>query len=422
MKTTKKVCVIGLGYIGLPTAALLANRGFYVIGVDIDHKVVETVNRGDVHILEPELDIYVKSAINSKRLIAQTKPEQADVFIIAVPTPFKENYEPDISYVQSAVESIIPHISIGNIVVLESTSPVGTTEEIKRLISRKRPDLFDFDEHGGLKNAKIHIAYCPERVLPGRIMKELIENDRIVGGISQNSTKVVADFYRQFVDGLVLETDAKTAEMCKLVENAYRDVNIAFANELSMICDKLGINVWEVISLANHHPRVKILQPGPGVGGHCIAVDPWFIVYQGKELARLIKTAREVNLYKTEWVINKIKNAISKWKFDKPDMIPKIAIMGLSYKPDTDDLRESPALHIAKQLKYDGYTILAVEPNINNNSDSTGFKLYTYDDAIREGDIIVFLVAHKHFKNSISKLETVKEKIVLDFCGIIQQT
>ena len=294
----KKVCVIGLGYIGLPTAALLANKGYAIHGVDLDQRAVDIINRGEIHIVEPELDTFVKSAVNSGNLKADTKPAAADVFIIAVPTPFHEGFVPNVDYVCAATLSIAPYIKPGNIVILESTSPVGTTEMVASLLA-----------DNGVNVADIFVAHCPERVLPGKIMKELVENDRIVGGTTAAATRITADFYRDFVQGEVLETDAKTAEMAKLTENSYRDTNIAFANELSILCDKFEINVWELIRLANRHPRVNILQPGAGVGGHCIAVDPWFIVHKGGKDAKMIRTAREVNTYKTEWTIEKIKNA-----------------------------------------------------------------------------------------------------------------
>ena len=297
----KRVCVVGLGYIGLPTAALLASKGCKVHGVDVIKNVVDTINQGKIHIVEPELDKFVKEAVESGNLKADTKPNFADVFIIAVPTPFHKGFIPNIDYVISAAESIAPYIKDGNIVVLESTSPVGTTEKIGEILKNKGVDI-----------SKIYIAHCPERVLPGKIMKEIVQNDRIVGGITQISTKKVAEFYKEFVDGEVLQTDSKTAEMSKLTENSFRDVNIAFANELSILCDKFGINVWELISLANRHPRVNILSPGCGVGGHCIAVDPWFIVHAGGNDAKLIKTAREVNNYKMQWVVKKNK----KYRFE----------------------------------------------------------------------------------------------------------
>ena len=422
-----KVVIMGLGYIGLPTAALLANRGYEVHGVDIVQDVVDTINRGEIHIVEPDLDTFVKAAVNSGKLKADTKPTEADVFIIAVPTPFhKSGYDvptPNIDYVISATKSIASYLREGNIVILESTSPVGTTEKIAQILAKERPELFKLTtnttNHELLitnhqlqitnHESLIYIAHCLERVLPGKIMQELVENDRIVGGINKESTKKVAEFYRSFVTGEVLETDAKTAELCKLTENSFRDVNIAFANELSILCDKFGIDVWELRELANRHPRVNILYPGVGVGGHCIAVDPWFIVADAKDEAKLIKTAREVNNYKTEWVIEKIKNEALKFEIEN-DKKPKIACMGLAFKPDIDDLRESPALYITRRLIAEKLEILAVEPNIEHFDE---FKIYSYKEAFEKADIIVLLVGHKEFKNL--KMD---EK-VLDFCGVI---
>ncbi|WP_151944738.1 UDP-N-acetyl-D-mannosamine dehydrogenase [Aliarcobacter butzleri] len=397
MNQNKKICVIGLGYIGLPTAALLANRGYDVHGVDVVKSTVDTINQGKIHIVEPELDTFVKSAVNSGKLKASLIPTQADVFIIAVPTPFHSGYVPNVDYVVSATKSISPYVKEGNIVILESTSPVGTTELVEKTLKEEKIDT-----------SKIYIAHCPERVLPGKIMKELVENDRIVGGLTPESTAKTVEFYNTFVSGEVLSTDARTAEMAKLTENSFRDTNIAFANELSMLCDKFDINVWELISLANRHPRVNILQPGAGVGGHCIAVDPWFIVHAGGETAKMIRTAREINTYKTEWVIEKIKNAAL--TFEKQNgRKAKVACMGLAFKPDIDDLRESPALYIARRLKSDGLDILAVEPNIVNHKE---FEIINYKDAIKQADIVTFLVAHKEFKNLDIKTN-------LDFCGVL---
>ncbi|MFY4758546.1 UDP-N-acetyl-D-mannosamine dehydrogenase [Aliarcobacter butzleri] len=399
MNQNKKICVIGLGYIGLPTAALLANRGYDVHGVDVVKSTVDTINKGKIHIVEPELDTFVKSAVNSGKLKASLKPDFADVFIIAVPTPFHNGYVPNVDYVVSATKSISPYVKEGNIVILESTSPVGTTELVEKTLKEEKIDT-----------SKLYIAHCPERVLPGKIMKELVENDRIVGGLTPEATAKTVEFYNTFVSGEVLSTDARTAEMAKLTENSFRDTNIAFANELSMLCDKFDINVWELISLANRHPRVNILQPGAGVGGHCIAVDPWFIVHAGGETAKIIRTAREVNTYKAEWVIEKIKNAALKFE-NENGRKAKVACMGLAFKPDIDDLRESPALYITRRLKADGLDILAVEPNIENHKE---FEIINYKDAIKQANIVTFLVAHKEFKNLDIKTD-------LDFCGALKQ-
>lgn len=399
MNQNKKICVIGLGYIGLPTAALLANRGYNVHGVDVVESTVETINRGEIHIVEPELDTFVQSAVNSGKLKASLTPKEADIFIIAVPTPFHEGYVPNIDYVISATKAIVPYLQAGNIVILESTSPVGTTHRVEEILKEE-----------GIDTSSLYIAHCPERVLPGQIMRELVENDRIVGGTTSEATIETVNFYKTFVSGEVLSTDAKTAEMAKLTENSFRDTNIAFANELSILCDKFDIDVWELIALANRHPRVNILQPGAGVGGHCIAVDPWFIVHAGDKDAKMIRTAREVNTYKTEWTIEKIKNAAL--KFEKENgRKAKIACMGLAFKPDIDDLRESPALYIARQLIAEGLDVLAVEPNISTHDE---FEVIEYKEALEKADIITFLVGHKEFKN-------LKVKTDLDFCGVINK-
>jgi len=397
--SNKKICVIGLGYIGLPTAALLANRNYDVHGVDVVQSTVDIINRGEIHIVEPELDTFVKSAVNSGKLKADLKPCEADVFIIAVPTPFHEGFVPNVDYVVSATKAIAPFVKENDIVILESTSPVGTTDKVEEVLGSE-----------GVDTSKLFIAHCPERVLPGHIMRELVENDRIVGGTTSEATKQAVDFYKTFVSGEVLSTDARTAEMAKLTENSFRDTNIAFANELSMLCDKFDIDVWKLISLTNRHPRVNVLQPGAGVGGHCIAVDPWFIVHAGGSDAKMIRTAREVNTYKTEWSIEKIKNAALKFEAENGRKA-KVACMGLAFKPDIDDLRESPALFITKRLIADGLEVLAVEPNIETHKD---IEIVEYQKAIKEADIITFLVAHKEFK----ELDVESE---LDFCGVLRK-
>ncbi|MEK4176624.1 UDP-N-acetyl-D-mannosamine dehydrogenase [Aeribacillus sp. FSL K6-1305] len=410
----KKVCVIGLGYIGLPTATVLAHNGFEVHGVDINEKAVELINNGQVHIYEPDLDIMVKKAVESGNLKASVVPEKADVFIIAVPTPFKENHKPDLTYVEQATRSISPYLEPGNIVILESTSPVGTTEKVAEWILEERADLSIDENH----EKRIFVSHCPERVLPGKILKELIENDRIIGGINEESTKRTVEFYKNFVKGKILETNARTAELSKLTENAFRDVNIAFANELSMICDELNINVWELINLANHHPRVNILQPGPGVGGHCIAVDPWFIVDAAPETAKLIRTARIVNDSKPYFIIEKIKEAT------KNLQNPTIACLGLAFKANVDDLRESPAVKIVKELSaiYD-QTIYVAEPHIEElPKDLLEFnvQLVKTEEAIEKADVVVLLVDHDYFK--VIDKKALSNKIVIDMRGVLPIT
>jgi UDP-N-acetyl-D-mannosaminuronic acid dehydrogenase len=401
-----KVCVVGLGYVGLPTASLLANKGFHVRGVDVNPGIVETINRGEIHIHEPDLDVLVTSAVNSGNLTASLSPTSADVFILAVPTPFQDGYVPDISYIEAATQAIAPYLESGNLVILESTSPVGTTEAIGDWLRELRPDL---------EANAIYIAHCPERVLPGQILKELIINDRIVGGINPASTAKAAAFYQQFVTGEIVPTQARTAELSKLTENAFRDVNIAFANELSLICQRLQINVWELRELANRHPRVNILQPGPGVGGHCIAVDPWFIVHSAPEQARLIRTAREVNDSKPHHVVNQVKAATAEFQQ------AVIACLGLAYKANIDDLRESPAMAIVRELAREAVGhLLAVEPHIPSlpaSLDSLGnIQLVELDMALQKADIIVLLVDHQAFKD-IDR-EQLQEKTVIDTRGI----
>jgi UDP-N-acetyl-D-mannosaminuronic acid dehydrogenase len=398
-----KVVMMGLGYIGLPTAALIASRGINVQGIDVNQLVVDTINEGKIHIVEPALDGLVKHVVEKGLLSASTAPETADVYLIAVPTPFKENHEPDLKYVESATRMILPHLNEGNLFIIESTCPVGTTDKMAQIIFEGRPEL----------KGEISIAYCPERVLPGKIIYELENNDRVIGGLDDKSTQEAQDFYRNFVKGELHSTNARTAEMCKLVENASRDVSIAFANELSMISDRAGINVWELINLANKHPRVNILQPGTGVGGHCIAVDPWFIISEFEKEAVIIRNAREINNYKTDWVIEKIKLAALKFE-DNHDRKPIVALMGLSFKPNIDDLRESPALKVVKQLQEENkYKYLLVEPNIKNNSN---YELSTFDYVQEHADIIVYLVAHAEFYSYQRN-----NKIVLDFCNITKK-
>ena len=396
----QSVCVLGLGYIGLPTASFLATKGCEVIGVDISDDVVDTINRAEVHIVEPELDVLVRSAVHSGNLKAQTEPAAADVFFITVPTPVQDDRKPDLSYVRSASRAIAPFVEPGNLVILESTCPVGTTEDlvVETLV-----------EEGVDVSEGVLVAHCPERVLPGRILTELVQNDRIVGGINDASTKAAADFYRQFVSGQVFETSARLAEMTKLTENTFRDVNIALANELSIICDRHDIDVWELVRLANRHPRVNILQPGPGVGGHCIAVDPWFVVASAPEQARLIRTAREVNDAKPKWVIDKIKAKADRFKH------PTVACLGLAFKADVDDLRQSPALDIVHGLNRDEVgRLLVCEPNIKSHGD---FDLVPLCDAVAEADIILLLVDHKEFK--ALNPQRLQDKIIIDTRGIL---
>lgn len=404
----KKIVVMGLGYIGLPTASLLATKGHQVLGVDVNPQAVETINKGGIHIIEPGLDILVKSAVLSGNLRAALQPEEADIFILAVPTPFKDDHVPDISYVEAATRTIAPFVAEGNLVILESTSPVGTTERIRAILIEERADLFNASSPKPLASP-IFIAHCPERVLPGQILNELVNNDRIIGGIDQPSREKTSEFYRSFVSGKVLTTDARTAELAKLTENSFRDVNIAFANELSLICDRLGINVWELIELANRHPRVNILQPGPGVGGHCIAVDPWFIVDSAPEEARLIRTAREVNDNKPHWVLDKVLAKAARFKD------PVIGCLGLAFKANIDDLRESPALEITRSLIESKMgQIMACEPNVNGEFEE--FPLFTLEEVARDADILLVLVDHEEFYG-IDK-ELLKEKVVIDTRGV----
>ena len=415
MQQFKHICVIGLGYIGLPTAATFAAHGVKVTGVDVNQHAVDLINQGKVHIVEPDLDALVRDVVAQQKLSAQLQPCEADAYIVAVPTPFKDNYEPDLKYIESAAKALAPHLVKGNLVILESTSPVGATEQMAAWLSEARPDL-SFPQQVG-EQADILIAHCPERVLPGKVLQELISNDRIVGGMTPRCSQAAIDLYKVFVKGDCIETNARTAEMCKLTENSFRDVNIAFANELSIICDKLDINVWRLIQLANRHPRVNILQPGPGVGGHCIAVDPWFIVSKTPEQARLIRTAREVNDSKPEWVIDQVKIKIAEFLQANPEKTIKdvtVACYGLAFKPDIDDLRESPALQITKKLAEQGLNILAIEPNIQSLPLElpSNVKLIDFDNR-SQADIHLILVAHRKFKNM-----TTTSEYILNTVGI----
>ncbi|CAM1366752.1 UDP-N-acetyl-D-mannosamine dehydrogenase [Tenacibaculum sediminilitoris] len=399
-----EVVMIGLGYIGLPTAALIAQNKVNVHGVDINPNVVETINKGKIHIVEPELDQAVENAVQNGYLKASTSAVEANNYLIVVPTPFKGKNEPDISFVEAATRGIIPLLKEGDLYIIESTSPIGTTEKMRDLIYQERPEL----------KGKLFMAYCPERVLPGNVMYELVYNDRVIGGIDEASTQKALEFYGKYVKGELHRTNARTAEMCKLVENSSRDVQIAFANELSLICDKADINVWELINLANKHPRVNILQPGCGVGGHCIAVDPYFIVSEYPMESKIIGTAREVNNYKSFWCAEKIQTAKLQFELEHGRK-PEVALMGLAFKPNIDDLRESPAKYIVnKVLQNDSNgEYFIVEPNIEEHK---VFKLTDYKEAIANADIIAFLVAHDEFKG----LNLSEDKKILDFCGVIK--
>ena len=408
----RTVSVIGLGYIGLPTAAVLASSGINVIGVDVNEQAVEIINRGDIHIVEPELDQVVHQVVGNGKLRATTQAEAADAFMVAVPTPFTSDRQPDLSYIQSAAQAIAPVLSRGNLVVLESTSPVGATEKMSAWLAELRPDL-TFPQNAG-EEADVLVAHCPERVLPGHVLRELVENDRVIGGMSKASSEAAIALYRNFVKGDCLVTNARTAEMAKLTENSFRDVNIAFSNELSIICDELDINVWELIQLANRHPRVNILNPGPGVGGHCIAVDPWFIVSSAPESARLIRTAREINDYKPEYVVEQVARAAEAFKE------PVIACLGLSYKADIDDLRESPAVDVVAELAARNTgKLLAVEPNIDTLPTTlaeSGVQQATLVNALAEANILLVLVDHMEFKQLAP--EDYARLVVIDTRGL----
>lgn len=400
-----KACFMGLGYIGLPTAIIAAKNGVQVVGVDINPKVVEMTNQGKLHIIEPGMEQMLQEVVKMGSLKAATVPEVSDAYFMVVPTPFKGNHEPDISYVESATRAVLPLLKEGDLYVIESTSPVGTTDKMKDLIFSVRPELID----------KIYIAYCPERVLPGNVIYELVHNDRVIGGINDESTDKAIAFYNQFVKGTLHSTNSKTAEMCKLAENSSRDVQIAFANELSLICDKAGINVWELICLANKHPRVNILQPGCGVGGHCIAVDPYFITAEFPMESKIIGQAREINNYKSFWCAEKVQSEMLKFELEH-HYKPCVAMMGLAFKPNIDDLRESPAKYIVTKVMQscNNANILVVEPNVEEHN---VFKLTDYRDAYEKADIIVFLTAHEPFK----ALEYREDKVILDFCGIFKE-
>lgn len=401
-----KACFVGLGYIGLPTAIIAATHGIEVIGVDINKSVVEKTNAGELHIVEPGLEALLQKVVASGALRASTTPEVADAYFMVVPTPFKGDHQPDISYVEAATRSVLPLLKEGDLYVIESTSPVGTTDKMRNLIFAERPEL----------EGKIYIAYCPERVLPGNVIYELEHNDRVIGGMNDASTDKAIAFYAQFVKGQLHRTNCKTAELCKLTENSSRDVQIAFANELSLICDKAGINVWELIALANKHPRVNILQPGCGVGGHCIAVDPYFITADYPAESRIIADAREVNNYKSLWCAEKVKNAMLRFEKDNKRK-PVVAMMGLAFKPNIDDLRESPAKQIVSRVMQgcNNADFLIVEPNIQSHK---VFKLTNYKEAYDKADIVVFLTAHKEFVD----LEYDVDKVILDFCGIFKKS
>ena len=401
----QKIIVMGLGYIGLPTASMLATKGHQVLGVDVNAQAVDIINSGRIHIVEPDLDILVKSAVNSGNLKASLTPEEGDTFILAVPTPFKEvdgnPKAPDLAYIETATRAIAPYLREDNLVILESTSPVGTTERVQEIIVAMRPELA----------GKIHTAHCPERVLPGQILRELVDNDRIIGGTTKAAVAKAKALYKTFCNGAILETDSRTAEMSKLVENSFRDVNIALANELSVTCDHLGLNVWEAIALANRHPRVNILQPGPGVGGHCIAVDPWFIVASAPAQSRLIRTAREVNDAKPDWVIAKVKAKAARFHE------PVIGCLGLSFKANIDDLRESPSMDIVHHLHQSGIgKIMACDPNVRK--EKAPFALYDLKTVIKEADILLLLVDHEEFKDIDPQV--IKDKVVIDTKGVLR--
>lgn len=399
-----RACFMGLGYIGLPTAIIAAKNGVQVTGVDVNPDVVEMTNRGKLHIIEPGMETMLQEALEAGTLYASLEPVESDVYVIVVPTPFKGNHEPDVSFVEAAVRMVIPLLKDRDLLIIESTSPVGTTDRMKEIIFDERPELED----------RIYIAYCPERVLPGNVIHELVHNDRVIGGVDEPSTEKAMDFYSRFVKGELHRTDAKTAEMCKLTENSSRDVQIAFANELSLICDKAGVNVWELIRLANKHPRVNILQPGCGVGGHCIAVDPYFLTSDFPFESQIISKAREINNYKSFWCAEKIINVILRYERDHHKK-PVVALMGLAFKPDIDDLRESPAKHIVEKVMNhrEGAEVLVCEPNVSKSD----IPLTDFSEAYEKADIVAFLTGHKQFH----RLPWRNDKVILDFCGIFKK-
>lgn len=399
-----RACFMGLGYIGLPTAIIAAKNGVQATGVDVNPDVVEMTNRGKLHIIEPGMETMLQEALEAGTLYASLEPVESDVYVIVVPTPFKGNHEPDVSFVEAAVRMVIPLLKDRDLLIIESTSPVGTTDRMKEIIFDERPELED----------RIYIAYCPERVLPGNVIHELVHNDRVIGGVDEPSTEKAMDFYSRFVKGELHRTDAKTAEMCKLTENSSRDVQIAFANELSLICDKAGVNVWELIRLANKHPRVNILQPGCGVGGHCIAVDPYFLTSDFPFESQIISKAREINNYKSFWCAEKIINAILRYEKDHHKK-PVVALMGLAFKPDIDDLRESPAKHIVEKVMNhrEGAEVLVCEPNVSKSD----IPLTDFSEAYEKADIVAFLTGHKQFH----RLPWRNDKVILDFCGIFKK-
>ncbi len=410
----ERISVVGLGYIGLPTAAVFASRKKSVIGVDVNQDAVDTINRGEIHIVEPDLDMVVMGAVSQGYLKATVTPEPADAFVIAVPTPFKDDHVPDLAYIEAASRAIAPVLEKGNLIILESTSPVGATEQMADWLSQERPDLSFPQTHG--EESDIRVAHCPERVLPGQVLRELVDNDRVIGGMTQKCSEASVQLYKIFVEGECVITNARTAEMAKLTENSFRDVNIAFANELSIICDKLDINVWELIQLANRHPRVDILQPGPGVGGHCIAVDPWFIVNKTPDEAKIIKTARVVNDGKPQIVIQTITSHADRLN------TKTVLCLGAAFKPDIDDLRESPALRIIKSIASKGYAVKVVEPNIDtlpNDLLEQGCELISLEEAIdyKKPNALAVLVAHRQFATS----NELRLQAPLDFCGALKE-